>query len=192
MANDLSNLNMWVDEYTENDQIRVGNGQGLQISQTVLASIPSESKNFSLQNLLHVPQIQKNLLYLNKVTCDNYVSIEFHPTYFCVKDLKSRKMLLLQGSSRGGLYPWPSHVPRTCSPLALLGKCVSLNKWHSQLGHPALRVVRRVLSSHQLLVRSNKAASICSSCQQGKLNKFHILVTLSVSKIPLDLLFLDV
>jgi len=102
--------------------------------------------------------------------------LEFHPTCFRVKDLKSQK-LLLQGPSRGGLYPWPSLVPRTRSPLALLGERVSLNKWHSRLGHPALRVVRRVLSSHQLLVTSNKATSICSSCQQGKLYKFHFPVT---------------
>jgi hypothetical protein len=83
-------------------------------------------------------------------------------------------------------------VPHTRSPLALLGERVSLNKWHSRLGHPALRVVRRVLAFHKLPVKSNKTASICSSCQQGKLHKFHFPVTLSVSKGPLDLLFLDV
>jgi hypothetical protein len=182
---------MRADEYTGNDQIRVSNGQGLQISYTGLASIPFESKKFSLKNSLHVPQIQKNLLSNNKFTCDNHVFIEFHPMCFRVKDLKSRK-LLLQGPSRGDIYPWLSLVPRTRLPLALLGERVSLNKWHSRLGHPTLRVVRCVLSSHQLPITSNKAVSVCYSCQQGKLHKFHFPVTSSVSKSPLDLHFLDV
>jgi hypothetical protein len=73
---------MRANEYTGNDQIRVGNGQGLQISHTGLASIPSESKNFSLKNLLHVPQIQKNLFSVTKFTCDNHVFIRISPYVF--------------------------------------------------------------------------------------------------------------
>jgi len=136
------------------------------------------------------PKFRK-ILSVNKFTCDNHVVIEFHPTCFRVKDLKSRK-LLLQGPIRGGLYPWPSLVPRTRSLLALLGERVSLNKCHFRLGHPTLRVIRRVLSSHQLPITSNKATSVCSSCQQGKLHQFHFPVTSSVSRSPLNLLFLDV
>jgi hypothetical protein len=41
------------------NQIKVGNGQGLDILHTGLAQIPSYSKKFSLLNLLHVPQIEK-------------------------------------------------------------------------------------------------------------------------------------
>ena len=67
LTNDLSYLNLWVDEYT-------GNGQGLRISHIALASIPSINHNFSLQSLLHVPQIHKkkinfcsiNLLVITK------------------------------------------------------------------------------------------------------------------------------
>jgi hypothetical protein len=44
-----------VDEYKGKDQIKVGNGQGLDILHIGLAQIPSSSKNFSLPNLLHVP-----------------------------------------------------------------------------------------------------------------------------------------
>jgi hypothetical protein len=57
LTNDVSNLNQRVEEYTSNDQIRVGNKQGLRISYTRLAYLPSYNTNFSLQNLLHVPQI---------------------------------------------------------------------------------------------------------------------------------------
>jgi hypothetical protein len=59
LTNDLSNLNLRADEYKGTDQIKVGNGQGLDILHTGLAQIPSSSKKFSLPNLLNVPQIEK-------------------------------------------------------------------------------------------------------------------------------------
>jgi hypothetical protein len=163
----------------------------LQISYIGFGSIPFHHHNFSLKSLLHVPKIQKNLISVNQFTRDNQVFIEFHPTCFVVKDLKSRR-LLFQGPSRGGLYPWPSQLPHSSSPFALVGERVSLDQWHSRLGHPAMRVVHCVLSSYQLPVKSNKSNVFCSSCHQGKLHKFHFSVSPSVSKGPLDLLFLDV
>jgi hypothetical protein len=87
LTNDLSNLNMQSEEYTGNEQIRVGNGQGLDIIHFGLASLPTAKKNFSLKSLLHVPDIQKNLIFVIQFTRDNNVSIEFHPFDFHVKDL---------------------------------------------------------------------------------------------------------
>jgi hypothetical protein len=192
ITNDLSNLNMRAEEYTGTDQIRVGNGQGLSIQHTGSACLPSRVHNFSLQSLLHVPQIQKNLISIFKFTIDNHVFVEFHPSCFRVKDLRTRK-LLLQGPSRDGLYPWPSTaLSLPSSPHAFLGERVSVDLWHNRFGHPALRVVRAVLSKFSLPISTNKAAPVCSSCQQGKLHKFHFPLNSSVSAHPLDLLFLDV
>jgi hypothetical protein len=128
-TNDLSNLNIHVDEYTVVDQIRVGNGKGSHISHPGLASIPSHNQNFSLKSLLHVPKIQ-NLIFVKNFTRENHVFIEFHPTCFCVKDLKSGR-LVLQGLSNGGLYPWPSRLSCSTSPSALIGERVSIDQWHS-------------------------------------------------------------
>lgn len=94
LTNDLSNLNIRADEYRGTDQIRVGNGQGLNILHTGLACLPTSNCNFSLQNLLHVPRIQKNLISVNQFTRDNQVFIEFHPHFFYVKDLRTKKLLL--------------------------------------------------------------------------------------------------
>jgi len=66
--------------------IRVGNGQGLKILHTGLANLPTPSRNFQLSSLLHVPEIQKNLISVYQFTHDNNVFIEFHPSYFRVKD----------------------------------------------------------------------------------------------------------
>jgi hypothetical protein len=104
LTNDLSNLNLRTKEYKGTDQIKVSNGQGLDILHTGLAQISSSTKNFTLPNLLHVPQIEKNLISVNQFTHDNQVFIEFHPRCFRVKDLCLGN-LLLHGSSKGGLYP---------------------------------------------------------------------------------------
>jgi hypothetical protein len=107
LTNDLSNLNLRIEEYKGTNQIKVGNGQDLDILHIGLAQISSSTKNFTFPNLLHLPQIEKNLISVNQFTHDNEVLIEFHPCCFHVKDLRSVNSLL-QGSSKGGLYPWPS------------------------------------------------------------------------------------
>jgi hypothetical protein len=103
LTNDLTNLNITAEEYAGNEQIRVGNGQGLDILHTGLASLPSAHNHFSLKSLLHVPAIQKNLISINQFTRDNNFFIEFHPFDFHVKDLRTQH-LLLHGSSRVCLY----------------------------------------------------------------------------------------
>jgi hypothetical protein len=193
LTNDLTNLNITADEYTGNEQIRVGNGQGLKILHTGSAFLPSTHKHFSLKSLLHVPVIQKNLISVNKFTRDNNVFIEFHPFDFRVKDLHTHR-LLLRGPSRDGLYIWPSPLtlPPSSSPSACLGERVSVDSWHRRLGHPALRIVRNVLSKHCLPVSSNKPSQVCPACQQGKMHRLHFGSSPSVSVAPLSLLFLDV
>lgn len=65
LTNDLSNMNLQGEEYTRNEHIHVGNGQGLYILHIGLASLPISQKIFSLKSLLHVPAIQNNLIYVN-------------------------------------------------------------------------------------------------------------------------------
>jgi hypothetical protein len=57
----------------------VGNDIRLAIKNT---SISKLSPNFILHYILHVPQITKNLLSIQKFTFDNNVYVEFHPSYF--------------------------------------------------------------------------------------------------------------
>jgi len=71
MTNDLTNLNIRADEYTGNEHIRVGNGQGLRILHIGLASLSSTHRKFLLPSLLHVPNITKNLISVNQFTKDN-------------------------------------------------------------------------------------------------------------------------
>jgi hypothetical protein len=74
LTNDLSNLNMHAEDYTGMDQIRVGNGQGLNILHSGRSILPTSSHNIHLFSLLHVPQIQKKILYLS---INSLVTIKF-------------------------------------------------------------------------------------------------------------------
>jgi hypothetical protein len=79
LTHDLPNLNLNTEEYIGIDQIHGGNGQGLHISHSGRGLLPTPSSNFNFFSLLHVPQIQKNLISVNQFTKDNHIFIEFHP-----------------------------------------------------------------------------------------------------------------
>uniref|UniRef100_A0A2N9EUK2 Reverse transcriptase Ty1/copia-type domain-containing protein n=1 Tax=Fagus sylvatica TaxID=28930 RepID=A0A2N9EUK2_FAGSY len=155
LTNDLANLNVRADDYNGNDQIRVGNGTALPIHHIGTTQLTAPSTSFILQNVLHVPTITNNLLSVQKFTSDTNTFIEFHPKLFNVKDQVTRRTLL-QGPSRNGLYPFPPSVhrlfkrnvfnKRVASPHAFIGTRVSIPVWHSRLGHPAFRLVSRIVS----------------------------------------------
>uniref|UniRef100_A0A2N9HHN1 Reverse transcriptase Ty1/copia-type domain-containing protein n=1 Tax=Fagus sylvatica TaxID=28930 RepID=A0A2N9HHN1_FAGSY len=167
---DYGHLNLHAEDYTGQDQVRIGNGQGLRIHHIGSSILCSSSKNFFLNNVLHVPNISQNLLSVYQFAKDNNVFFEFHPSFFCVKDLSSG-VTLLSGKSKNGLYPLHS-LQRLIKPTALLGERVSVEQWLSRLGHPALRIVRQVLSSHHLPTSKNKTLPICHACQLGKSHRF--------------------
>jgi len=165
LTNDLSNLNLNAEEHTGTDNIRVGNGQGLEILHSGRGILPTPSHNFHLPSLFHVPEIQKNVISAHQFTRGNQVFLLNFIPLFCVKDLQTRQ-LLLKGPSRFSLYPWPSsHDHFSKSPVALIGEKVSLDQWHHQLGHPAFPIVSQVIKSNKLPVVLSEFNSICSSCQ---------------------------
>jgi hypothetical protein len=62
---DLANLNIQSDSYTGNDQLHIGNGQGLPIIHTGSSHLHYPNATFLLKNLLHVPQIKKKFSSLS-------------------------------------------------------------------------------------------------------------------------------
>jgi hypothetical protein len=70
---------------------------------------------------------------------------------------------------------------------------VSINRWHSRLGHPAIPIVEKILKSHELpYVLDLNKHSVCGACQQAKSHQLPYLVSTSVSTQPLELIFSDV
>lgn len=75
-------------DFLGNNKVHMGDGKGLAIKHDGQSSFfsPYNSKLLSLQHLLHVPPITKNLLSVSKFAFDNHVFFEFHPHFCFVKD----------------------------------------------------------------------------------------------------------
>jgi hypothetical protein len=82
MTADLQSLNLSAKDYTSQDQVRVGNGQGLYIHHIGSSILCSSNQDFFLKNILHVPSISQNLLSVYQFAKDNNVFFEFHPSFF--------------------------------------------------------------------------------------------------------------
>ncbi|XP_074287645.1 uncharacterized protein LOC141612793 [Silene latifolia] len=84
--------------------IIVGNGKTIPISGYGQSKINHPKHPFILKNVIHAPDIVKNLVSVRKFTTDNSVSVEFDPFGFCVKDYRTG-MRLMRCNSKGELYP---------------------------------------------------------------------------------------
>ena len=74
------------EKYHGNDQVQVANGSGLSILHTGHSHISTPSWSLQMSNILHVPNIARNLLSVHCFSTDNNVLFEFHPDDFLVKD----------------------------------------------------------------------------------------------------------
>ena len=121
----LANLNVRANEYQDSDQIQIGNGLGLSVKHIGSTKLSTPTSSFILHDVLHVPYITKNLILVHKFTTDTNTSIEFHPTYFIVKD-RTMEKVLLRKLSRDGLYLFPSAFNKIhLSSSAFIGECTS-------------------------------------------------------------------
>lgn len=190
LTSDLANLSLHA-PYNGGEEVQIGNGTGLAIQNTGSSLLPSNSRTLFLNNVLHVPDIARNLLSVNKLCTDNNVSVEFFPTKFQVKDLKSGAQMI-KGNSRDGGYVWPGRdLPK---PIAFSTsfKC-PLSIWHSRLGHPSISVLKSVVSS-SMLSNSNALSSFhCDACSINKSHKLPFSQTSSLlATKPLEIVYSDV
>lgn len=101
---DLQNLSIKSDCKGKGKLI-VGNGSELKISHIgdIFLSSQHSQKSLFLHNILHVPNITKNLISISQFTKDNDVVIEFFFDCCLIKDKVTRK-ILIQGALKHGLY----------------------------------------------------------------------------------------
>lgn len=180
---DLQSLSTYSD-YNGNDNLQVGNGNGLQIAHTGNATLPSASGSFRLHNVLHVPQIIKPLLSVQKFTNDNSCFFEFWPTFFAVKDQRTRKVLM-QGPSEDGVYAL------RFSKQAMTATVPTMDDWHVRLGHPNRNKLSALVKSN-LISSSSHNLQPCSSCLLGKLSRIPLVSVEHKSSSPFQIIHSDV
>jgi histone deacetylase 1/2 len=176
------------DKYAGGEQVHTANGTGMESAHVGHSILHSPSSEIHLNNVLHVPQVNKNLVSVNRLTRDNNVFLEFHPNHFSIKE-QVMKRTLHSSRCEGGLYPL-----RSSSNKQVLGVIKpSSSLWHSRLGHASTRVVQQVLSRHKLpFLNDSSNKMVCDACQQGKSHQLPYPRSTSVSASPLDLIFSDV
>ena len=72
----------------------IGDGTGLPITHIGSISLLTSSHNFSLQNVLCVPTMKKNIISISQFCTSSNTLIEFLPSYFQVKDLRMGAIIL--------------------------------------------------------------------------------------------------
>lgn len=81
IISDLANLSMH-SPYSGNDDVVIADGKRLQITHTGCSSIPSNTRDLTLSNVLRVPTVSRNLISVKRLCTDNGVSWNFFPIYF--------------------------------------------------------------------------------------------------------------
>ena len=91
-------------EYSDNQLLHVGNGQGLNITHIGYTCLPTSCDSFlHLQDILCAPHLTKNLISISKLLEDTNLVIEFVANMCFIKD-KKKGVHLAQWIARGGLY----------------------------------------------------------------------------------------
>lgn len=112
----------------------------------------------------------------------------FTPTYFQVRDLTAGT-LRLEGKPKDGTYEWPKHGTSK-PPLLAYASVVktSMSYWHSRLGHPAISILKKMISSFQLHLSSNVLFNKPSSaCSINKMHKLPFSNSTLTSSQPLEI-----
>jgi hypothetical protein len=178
--------------YTDNNQIHAANGSGMGITRVGSSIIPTPSRTLALHNVLHVPTTHKNLISVQHFTLDNDTFIEFHPYFFLIKDRKTKKVSLHR-PCKGGLYPLPSSTSKF-RKLVFNAIKISVDRWHSRLGHPSQNIVCRVVSKNNLpyAAYDSSSRSVCDASACAKAHVLPYQISSSRSLDPLELIFSDV
>lgn len=178
LTSDLDHKNVR-DRYNGKDIVQVANGSGLPISHIGHSVLPGLSRPLYLRNILHVPNISKNLLSVHKLAADNDAFLEFHPDFFCVKD-QATGTPLLHGRSHHGLYPVPCSSLRSLQSRhhGLASVTASSDLWHKLLGHPSSSIVESIVRSNKIVCAPRSKSLVCDSCQPTKVHQNLLIIHL--------------
>ena len=188
---DLANLTDST-PYLGNDYLHVGDDKGLDISYIGHTTLNSSKFIFTLSNVLHVPNITKPLLSVQKFYRDNHVYFEFHAFMFYVKDLVAKEVLLF-GQSNDGFYVI-SESFTTSVPQAFWSPCISATAdlWYRSLGHPTPRILNLLVFNNKIVCTSRRSLTQCQACPLCKSSRLSLRPTGHKTFAPLDLIFSDV
>ena len=125
MTHSQGTLTSYFNTSKVNNGVIVGSGQTIPIRGYGSVSLPSPNQPLSLKNVLHTPNIIKNLVSVRKFTTDNHVYVVFDPYGFSVHDLQTGTRLM-RCDSTSTLYPLLPSSPTSHTA------CLAASLWHAR------------------------------------------------------------
>jgi hypothetical protein len=192
MTSSSCNLSSYF-KLSKNHNIVVGNGHSVPIHGLGNTQLETPHPPLTLNNVLHAPNLIKNLVSVRKFTTDNKVSIEFDPFGFSMKDFQTGIPIMIC-ESRGDLYPITNQ--HSTNKIMHPSSCAAMSSsiWHNRLGHPGEHVLSS-LRKNQFIECNNSSQlhyNFCNSCPLGKHVKLPFKSSLNKSLLPFDILHSDV
>lgn len=103
MTSDITNLQE-VAPYSSSEIVTGAGGEGLAIAHIGNTSLTTQSHQFQLKSMLHVPQLSHYLLSMNQLCRDNKCRCIVDEFSICIQD-KATGQMLYQGLSNNAVYP---------------------------------------------------------------------------------------
>ena len=172
--------------YADPDDIVISDGTGLHITHLGTTSLSTYSNSFTLQNVLSVPHMKRNLIYISQIFKTNKTSVEFLPYSFRVKDMQTG-VILLHGYTKEGVYEWST---KYSTPIIAFSSVKATPfDWHHCLGHPFEPILWHLVSNYKLHLAFALSTSFhCNDCYCNKGHKLHFSRSTLVSSAPLQIL----
>jgi Reverse transcriptase (RNA-dependent DNA polymerase)/gag-polypeptide of LTR copia-type/GAG-pre-integrase domain len=173
--------------YSGLEAVHIGNGKALAIANKGSATLVTDSKSLTLNNILHVPEITKNLLSVSQLTVDNNVNIEFSSDCCFIKD-KATNQILLHGILHKGLYKLLSAQNNAVFQVSHS----STDQWHYRLGHCSSSVLDLLLKNKSISSQKPSKASFCSDCHTAKAHRLPFTPSTTIATKPLEVIHSDI
>ncbi|KAJ3701404.1 hypothetical protein LUZ61_005109 [Rhynchospora tenuis] len=186
VTSDINNLSS-SQSYNGPDAVHIGNGSGLSIAHIGFAQIDTGFRPIKLTNVLHVPEITKNLISVSQLALDNDVIIEFSPSHCFVKDQATHKMLL-HGILINGLYQL---VQSPSQHQVLQVHQQQLDLWHYRLGHCNFQILDKLKKAKLINSGASKCNSECYGCNKAKAHKLPFVPSVNKATKPLEVIHSD-
>ncbi|CAA7051447.1 unnamed protein product, partial [Microthlaspi erraticum] len=168
---DLHNLSLH-QPYNSGDDVILADGSTVPITHTGSVSLPSQTRDLTLNKVLCLARVAKNLISVYQLCNANRVSVEFFPASFQVKDLHTG-VPLIRGRTNKELYEWPVSLLKTAFG-ASTNPTTTLSSWHNRLGHPSSSILNNIVSSFSLPVASSSQSKMsCSIAASIKVTSYH-------------------
>lgn len=164
----------------------VGDGTQLNISRTGSILFPTNRGKVEIPNVLHVPGLCKNLIFIRCLANDLNCSLSFDANGFNVKGKDGVE--LLSGNSTSRLYQLGGGNIKGSQ--ALIALTVPPVVWHNRLGHLAQPILKKILS--QFPSRNHiSRLPFCSICAANKAKKLPFSQRSYTAKQPFEIIHLD-